>query len=128
MHRLESSPAAHCACSARSRGALQTATEATTEPALLVAQAQATLSDGRVFAIGGSWSGGYSGQNGIAVKNGEVGRRDRRPVVLLFSPPTQHRLRHGIHAWLSLARKFHMRDAECFCAMMHLLIIGCPQC
>ena len=36
------------------------------------AQASATLSDGRVFVIGGSWSGGISGQNGTPIKNGEV--------------------------------------------------------
>ena len=35
-------------------------------------QASATLSDGRVFTIGGSWSGGYGGQNGAPHKNGEV--------------------------------------------------------
>ena len=31
-----------------------------------------TLSDGRAFTIGGSWSGGYSGISGNPVKNGEV--------------------------------------------------------
>jgi galactose oxidase len=35
-------------------------------------QASTTLSDGRVFTIGGSWSGGYGGQNGTPHKNGEV--------------------------------------------------------
>ena len=39
----------------------------------------ATLSDGRVFTIGGSWSGGYSGTTGVPVKNGEV-------LPLLTSP------------------------------------------
>jgi galactose oxidase len=35
-------------------------------------QASATLSDGRVFTIGGSWSGGHGGQDGNPHKNGEV--------------------------------------------------------
>ena len=35
-------------------------------------QAQATLSDGRIFTIGGSWNGGYSGESGTPVKNAEV--------------------------------------------------------
>jgi galactose oxidase len=35
-------------------------------------QASATLSDGRVFTIGGSWSGGHGGQNGLPHKAGEV--------------------------------------------------------
>jgi len=35
-------------------------------------QASATLSDGRVFTIGGSWSGGHGGQGGNPHKNGEV--------------------------------------------------------
>jgi galactose oxidase len=35
-------------------------------------QASTTLSDGRVFTIGGSWSGGYGGVNGTPRKNGEV--------------------------------------------------------
>ncbi len=59
-------------------GALQAAAGATSlerlNPVRPVPQAQATLSDGRVFAIGGSWNGGYSGQNGIPIKNGEVRR------------------------------------------------------
>jgi len=50
------------------------------------AQAQATLSDGRVFAIGGSWNGGYSGQNGIPIKNGEVRRSQLLPVLPLAVP------------------------------------------
>jgi hypothetical protein len=37
-----------------------------------IAQGMATLSDGRVFTIGGSWNGGWSGVNGVPVKNGEV--------------------------------------------------------
>ncbi|MCU7727938.1 discoidin domain-containing protein [Actinoplanes sp. KI2] len=39
-------------------------------------QASATLSDGRVFTIGGSWSGGHGGQNGTPHKNGEVWSSD----------------------------------------------------
>ena len=35
-------------------------------------QASATLSDGRVFTIGGSWNGGHGGQDGTPHKNGEV--------------------------------------------------------
>ncbi|QIX02409.1 hypothetical protein AMS68_007926 [Peltaster fructicola] len=35
-------------------------------------QSSATLSDGSVFTIGGSWSGGTGGQNGVPLKNGEV--------------------------------------------------------
>ncbi len=39
------------------------------------AQASATLSDGRVFVIGGSWSGGIGGDPGVPIKNGEVRSR-----------------------------------------------------
>jgi len=39
-------------------------------------QASATLSDGRVFTIGGSWSGGHGGQDGNPHKNGEVWSSD----------------------------------------------------
>ncbi len=35
-------------------------------------QASVTLSDNRVFAIGGSWSGGIGGRDGTPRKNGEV--------------------------------------------------------
>ena len=35
-------------------------------------QASATLSDGRVFTIGGSWSGGWGGTTGVPHKSGEV--------------------------------------------------------
>ena len=35
-------------------------------------QGMVTLSDGGVFTLGGSWSGGYSGVNGNPDKNGEV--------------------------------------------------------
>jgi galactose oxidase len=35
-------------------------------------QASATLSDGRVFTIGGSWSGGRGGTTGVPHKSGEV--------------------------------------------------------
>ena len=35
-------------------------------------QASATLSDGRIFTIGGSWSGGYGGTTGVPHKAGEV--------------------------------------------------------
>ncbi|MFF5292128.1 discoidin domain-containing protein [Paractinoplanes globisporus] len=39
-------------------------------------QASATLSDGRVFTIGGSWSGGHGGQDGTPHKYGEVWSAD----------------------------------------------------
>ena len=47
-------------------------------------QASATLSDGRVFTIGGSWSGGIGGQNGTPLKTGEVEfvARSFRPATL----------------------------------------------
>ncbi|EST05397.1 protein of unknown function DUF1929 [Kalmanozyma brasiliensis GHG001] len=35
-------------------------------------QSSVTLSDGRAFTIGGSYSGGIGGQNGVPMKNGEV--------------------------------------------------------
>ncbi len=47
----------------------------TTGPTMTTArgyQAAVTLDDGRVFTIGGSWSGGHGGQNGIPRKAGEI--------------------------------------------------------
>jgi galactose oxidase len=84
----------------------------TTGPAMTTPrgyEAAATLSDGRVFTIGGSWSGGYGGYNGSPHKAGEVWSADTgwtalpgadaAPMLTADKNPTGD-YRKDNHAWL----------------------------
>jgi galactose oxidase len=76
----------------------------TTGPKMNIArgyQADVTLSDGRVFTIGGSWSGGWGG------KNGEVWSAPNgwqllpgAPVTPILTNDAQGVFRQDNHAWL----------------------------
>lgn len=65
-------------------------------------QSQATLSDGRIFTIGGSWSGGAGG------KNGEIYDTDANtwtrlpgcPVKPLYTQDKEGERKADCHAWL----------------------------
>ncbi|KAF2803601.1 galactose oxidase [Mytilinidion resinicola] len=71
-------------------------------------QGQATLSDGRIFTIGGSWSGGYGGQDGTPFKNGEIYSPGANKWTLLpganvkkiLTQDAQGPFRTDNHAWL----------------------------
>ncbi|BCJ46567.1 hypothetical protein GCM10010168_62060 [Actinoplanes ianthinogenes] len=72
-------------------------------------QASATLGDGRVFTIGGSWSGGWGGYNGSPHKAGEVWSpstgwtalpgADAAPMLTADANPNGD-YRKDNHAWL----------------------------
>lgn len=65
-------------------------------------QASTTLSDGRIFTIGGSWSGGYGGKNGEiynAVSN-QWSLLSGCPVAPMLTNDAQGIFRQDNHGWL----------------------------
>jgi galactose oxidase len=65
-------------------------------------QASATVSDGRVFTIGSSWSGGYGGKNG-EIYNAKTNTWTALPECSVESMLTNDKdgiLRQDSHAWL----------------------------
>ncbi|HYN93407.1 MAG TPA: discoidin domain-containing protein [Pilimelia sp.] len=76
----------------------------TTGPALAIArayQSTTTLSDGRVFSIGGSWRGGQGGKHGeIWSATGGWQKLSSAPVTPMLTADRQGVYRADNHAWL----------------------------
>jgi galactose oxidase len=65
-------------------------------------QASATLSDGRMFTIGGSWSGGWGGKNGEVynVTSNTWSLLPGCPVAPMLTQDTGGIFRQDNHGWL----------------------------
>jgi galactose oxidase len=65
-------------------------------------QASTTLSDGRIFTIGGSWSGGYGGKNGEVFDPSTTiwSLLPGCPVAPMLTADAQGIFRQDSHAWL----------------------------
>ncbi|KAI9693491.1 MAG: hypothetical protein M1820_009227 [Bogoriella megaspora] len=65
-------------------------------------QASATCSDGRIFTIGGSWSGGYGGKNGeiFSPASNSWSLLSGCPVAPMLTADAQGAFRSDNHAWL----------------------------
>lgn len=65
-------------------------------------QAQTTIGDGRIFTIGGSWSGGYGGKNGEIYNSTSNTWKNVTgcPVSVILTNDAQGAFRTDNHAWL----------------------------
>lgn len=63
-------------------------------------QSSATLSDGRIFTIGGSWSGGYGGKNGEIYNGTKWTSLPNAAVAPMLTADAQGAFRSDNHAWL----------------------------
>lgn len=63
-------------------------------------QASATISDGRIFTIGGSWSGGYGGKNGEIFNGTSWSLLPGALVKPMLTKDAQGIFRQDSHGWL----------------------------
>jgi hypothetical protein len=63
-------------------------------------QSSTTLSDGRTFTIGGSWSGGYGGKNGEVFDGSKWTLLNGCSVTPMLTKDPQGIFRQDNHAWL----------------------------